>query len=229
MRAVPCKEKRVDIERELCHIISWPIPSLFVFRNRIVPRRSLPRTTSFSFFPRCAGESGAVTMNGKKVKYRNVTKKDSRRPLSGLVLFTAALAWCLAIFAPVLFAGGTAGTRVSVWIRIFFSPLCHQIPERSFTLCGVDLPVCARCTGIYCGFLIGAFAAVLIKKKFAGTRLWKWLFLACAGLTGIEMAGSAFHLFPSLMALRALTGAPLGALTALATESAVSEMNFLPK
>jgi uncharacterized membrane protein len=29
--------------------------------------------------------------------------------------------------------------------------ICHQRPERSFHLVGAQLPVCARCTGIYAG------------------------------------------------------------------------------
>jgi uncharacterized membrane protein len=35
------------------------------------------------------------------------------------------------------------------------SVVCHQIPERSFHLLGVQLPVCARCTGLYLGGLTG--------------------------------------------------------------------------
>jgi uncharacterized membrane protein len=35
------------------------------------------------------------------------------------------------------------------------SVICHQRPDRSFHLAGVQLPVCARCTGIYGGALLG--------------------------------------------------------------------------
>ena len=31
---------------------------------------------------------------------------------------------------------------------------CHQIPERSFTIKGYTLPICARCTGVVIGQLI---------------------------------------------------------------------------
>ena len=34
--------------------------------------------------------------------------------------------------------------------------ICHQIPERSFHLDGIQLPVCARCFGLYGGGALGS-------------------------------------------------------------------------
>lgn len=34
--------------------------------------------------------------------------------------------------------------------------VCHQIPERTIQIDGKLLPLCARCTGIYTGFFLGA-------------------------------------------------------------------------
>ena len=31
---------------------------------------------------------------------------------------------------------------------------CHQIPERSFSIKGMQFPICARCTGIVLGYII---------------------------------------------------------------------------
>ncbi|MFH1788553.1 MAG: DUF2085 domain-containing protein [Candidatus Altiarchaeota archaeon] len=42
---------------------------------------------------------------------------------------------------------------------------CHQMPERSFMVSGVPLPVCARCIGIYVGSAAGLFAPLLYPKK----------------------------------------------------------------
>ena len=36
--------------------------------------------------------------------------------------------------------------------------ICHQMPERSFHLGGLQIPVCARCLGIYAGFALTAGA-----------------------------------------------------------------------
>lgn len=38
---------------------------------------------------------------------------------------------------------------------LFFSNICHQIPERSFYVFGKQLAVCSRCIGLYLGFLGG--------------------------------------------------------------------------
>jgi len=44
------------------------------------------------------------------------------------------------------------------------SLICHQRPERSFHLMGAQLPVCARCFGIYSGAAMGAVAAAVSRR-----------------------------------------------------------------
>ena len=43
------------------------------------------------------------------------------------------------------------------------SVICHQLPERSFFLDGRQLPVCARCTGLYVSGAIGFLGWVAMK------------------------------------------------------------------
>jgi uncharacterized membrane protein len=45
------------------------------------------------------------------------------------------------------------------------SLVCHQSPDRTFsTVDGGPLPLCARCTGIYTGFAIGALSQMLTGR-----------------------------------------------------------------
>ena len=56
--------------------------------------------------------------------------------------------------------------RSSSWqglVYAVFRPVCHQIPSRSFYRFGAPLAVCARCLGIYLGFLIGVVLYPLVR------------------------------------------------------------------
>ena len=43
---------------------------------------------------------------------------------------------------------------------------CHQIPDRSFTYHGKQFPVCARCTGAFVGYFVGAVLFYFVKVPF---------------------------------------------------------------
>ena len=45
------------------------------------------------------------------------------------------------------------------------SVVCHQLPERSFHLGAYQLPVCARCLGIYVGIFCIAVAAIGVRPQ----------------------------------------------------------------
>ncbi len=73
---------------------------------------------------------------------------------------TVIAVWCLLITAvPLLMDRAPV---LSAFLFLSFSPICHQIPERSFFILGHQLPVCARCAGIYFGGLLGSF---FVRKK----------------------------------------------------------------
>ena len=75
-------------------------------------------------------------------------------------LFGSFVLLGLIFLAPVL---KSQSNPLGEMIYILFSPLCHQIPERSFMIYDYPLAVCARCLGIYLGFFIGTLLYPLIK------------------------------------------------------------------
>jgi hypothetical protein len=72
----------------------------------------------------------------------------------------AAMAWPIALLlAPVAAVRpqpASIGYGFALVVYAAGSVICHQRPERSFHLLGAQLPVCARCIGIYVGAAVMA-------------------------------------------------------------------------
>ncbi len=60
-----------------------------------------------------------------------------------------------AVSAPILAAH--TYTTAAGFIYFLFSPICHQLPARSFIFAGHPMAVCHRCTGIYTGLFLISF------------------------------------------------------------------------
>lgn len=77
--------------------------------------------------------------------------------------------------------------------------VCHQIPARSFHLDGQPLPLCARCTGIYLGALLGIVGMILLRRSHSielPPTLVLITLLAFVGLMGIDGVNSYLTFFP---------------------------------
>lgn len=78
--------------------------------------------------------------------------------------------------------------------------VCHRITDRSFAIAGRQLPLCARCTGMYLGVSM-TFAVLFL----AGRRRWSYLpplkvvlvLLGFIGLLAIDGINSYTHFFPN--------------------------------
>ena len=127
-----------------------------------------------------------------------------------LLLLIGSLVFVFAIVgAPVALARGSSVTAFVVYD--VFSHLCHQQPERSFFIAGQKFAVCARCTGIYFGFALGAFAYPVmrsLRRTDAPDR--KWLSLAALPLA-VDFALTFFGIWENTHTSRLLTGMLLGA------------------
>jgi len=133
-------------------------------------------------------------------------------PLLSKVLFSAL--WgglCAAQIAAPLLA--QLGDRSSASLLYsLFSPVCHQDPGRSFSICGYSLAVCHRCAGIYWGLLLGVwfpFALIGVLESPLRRRAW----VLCAAAPMLLDAGLQFTGWWGATAVtRAITGFVFGAL-----------------
>ena len=96
----------------------------------------------------------------------------------------------------------------------FAGRVCHQRPERSFHLAGGQLPVCARCFGLYASGAIAAVAAWLSTRGprvliTAGTA--RLAFAAAALPTVFTVALEWLRLAHPSNTARAIAALPLGA------------------
>ena len=81
----------------------------------------------------------------------------------GLVLASAASCGAI-VFPPIWIRFGHGSDFAAAAGYFFFSGVCHQIPARSFHFWGEPMAVCARCTGVYAGFLAGTLVFPVIHK-----------------------------------------------------------------
>jgi uncharacterized membrane protein len=74
-------------------------------------------------------------------------------------LLAPAAAAFVSAWVAVVVAAPRLPATIAASIYAIGALICHQRPERSFHLAGAQLPVCARCLGIYAGAAAGLIAA----------------------------------------------------------------------
>lgn len=137
-----------------------------------------------------------------------------------------AAAWlALLVAAPVLHPSLAALTYAAG------SLICHQLPARSFHLDAFQLPVCARCLGIYAGAAAGCLVAVVSARRLPGrpatqlTRDRWFTALALAPTLVTVVLEWAGVWYPSNVT-RALAGAPAGYAVALVVTRALATVHY---
>jgi uncharacterized membrane protein len=114
-----------------------------------------------------------------------------RSPLYWLLLSLTSLWLGMILVAPLLLSEGSV---LGLLLHHFFSPLCHQISERSYVVSGFPLAVCARCTGIYLGFWLGLVFLVLTPTWFQRLADTPRLLILFAVPMGLDLMWSNNHL-----------------------------------
>jgi uncharacterized membrane protein len=82
---------------------------------------------------------------------------------------------------------------------------CHQLPERSWFLWGVQLPLCVRCTALTVGAVVASL--VLVARKPLPS--WHWAMILLVPMSA-ELLLQSLGIFESVNTLRAATGLLFG-------------------
>jgi hypothetical protein len=125
-----------------------------------------------------------------------------------------AVVWAgLVVAAPWLATvPAIGGDYLSASAYAFGALVCHQRPERSFHLAGAQLPVCARCAGLYLSAAIGIlFAWARRPSPAAPFERWRTCLLWAALPTAATLLFEWWRPWGVPGAIRALAAAPLGA------------------
>ena len=118
-----------------------------------------------------------------------------------LFLLAAVTAWCLLLLSPLSF------------VYNFFGHICHQIDSRSLHYCDTKLAVCARCSGIYFGFLFGLILVPLFKKVVVSKLKIGLLLITLPMVVDFSLDFTGIH--ESNLFTRAITGLIFGISSAI--------------
>jgi uncharacterized membrane protein len=144
-----------------------------------------------------------------------VARTDPQSRFYVLLLLAAATLWLtVLVVTPQLPAAlGAAMYAVGAFI-------CHQRPERSFHVDSIQLPVCARCVGIYCGAALGIAVHVLPGWRLAVSP--RALLLAAGAPTLGMVALETARLWDTSNPARAAAGIWLGVGVAMAVVPSIA-------
>jgi uncharacterized membrane protein len=102
--------------------------------------------------------------------------------------------------------------------------VCHRIGERSFHIAGRAVSLCARCTGMYLGAVVGmVYQSLLGRRRTAwprrGMLIVLGIFFIAFGIDGVNSASILFFQKPLLYqphnTLRLITGTGMGLVMAI--------------
>jgi len=113
----------------------------------------------------------------------------------------------LMIVAPPLLAAHGYNFAATV-LYVFFSAICHQSPDRVFTLFDWPFAVCHRCTGIYLGFFLGALPR--ISRKFPYPDMQRTWILAALVPLAFDVFAPYCEIWKNTIWSRFLTGLAFG-------------------
>jgi uncharacterized membrane protein len=138
------------------------------------------------------------------------------------LLALAAVAWLALLTLGPILPVPLAGV-----VYALGSHICHQRPERSFHVFGAQLPVCARCVGIYAGATVGLLLTP--RRSIRGRlsqRSLQMLLAAGATPTLITVIAEWSGVWHGSNQVRASAGVPLGLAVAFVVAQAAATVHY---
>jgi uncharacterized membrane protein len=128
--------------------------------------------------------------------------------------FTIVFITLLFVSAPFLIESGNRlvfGAGILAYNYGYLLNNCHQLPQRSLFLNGMQLPVCSRCMGMYFGSIMGVLTPFYFKtrNRFITSIWFAGLLMAPLVLDGISQ--TIFTMRESSNTMRFATGVLFGA------------------
>ncbi len=122
--------------------------------------------------------------------------------------------YCFLLFLMIMFYSGiflapylyNKNILLSTIIYSIYKLVCHQMPSRSFFIFNHKMAVCARCFGIYTGFLAGMLIYPFVKKLNDFKTPNKWYLIMALIPMGIDGTTQLIGLRESFNELRLITG-----------------------
>ena len=149
----------------------------------------------------------------------------SRKRAFRIFLMVSLFAWCFGFSFNSLFNGTIEAGITYPFLKKIFHIVCHQLDEKTFTINGAKLLVCARCTGIYLGGLASSITSVFYIRRFS-LRI-KLLYISMLPML-IDVAATSFKIYNYSKPLAFSTGIFFGSVVFIYILSAI-ENNFTDK
>jgi uncharacterized membrane protein len=128
-----------------------------------------------------------------------------------LMILLGGIVWCAAIvLAPVFISSSGILKEAGGVLYVFFSPICHQLDARSFSINGIQFGVCSRCFAIYFSFLVGTLTYPAVKSLGRPEMPPRWLLvLSCAPMI-VDAFPWRFGMYEATLATRTISGSIAG-------------------
>jgi uncharacterized membrane protein len=150
-----------------------------------------------------------------------------------VALLLASLIWAATLVAAPYIVSRVSedapALRAAAVVYALGSFICHQRRERSFRLSGVQVPVCARCEGLYLGAPFGIAWLIALRRRYrraiASRRTWQRIIIMASILTLMTLVWEWMTGEMTSGVVRAATGGVLGvAVAAAVTAVAVGDL-----